>query len=326
MSSSKVSVPVPRLQVDFASMLEEIRSNFLQEALGETVRRMSIATIDQQLSEYVPHEHLQDLARCGLRGELVYSVPCLLEENPRLLGYYRLLLGFSQKEFYSSSLGLSVFKTLETNGRLSNSNRNLLPALCRELIASASWLLEGIGVERISRKILDDLTLLTVGPQLRGGANVKKGAVAIKEVFHAIHLIVAHAVQEFSPRSIELKNAAGRKVLIEFAPDPDIVILEEIGKNRFRNIIAIEVKGGEDFSNIHNRIGEAEKSHRKARGRGFVECWTVVNVKNMDLEMAKKESPTTDMFFQLADIQSQEGGAYQDFRSRILSLTGISGG
>lgn len=52
-------------------------------------------------------------------------------------------------------------------------------------------------------------------------------------------------------------------MLIEFAPDPDIVIREEFSKGKYRNIITIEVKGGTDFSNIHNRVGEAEKSHQR---------------------------------------------------------------
>lgn len=39
--------------------------------------------------------------------------------------------------------------------------------------------------------------------------------------------------------------------------------------NDFRNIIAVEVKGGTDFSNIHNRIGEAEKSHQTPVLSGF---------------------------------------------------------
>ncbi len=72
---------------------------------------------------------------------------------------------------------------------------------------------------------------------------------------------------------------------------PDIIIREEMSKGTFRNIIAIEVKGGTDYSNIHNRIGEAEKSHQKARNSGFVECWTVVNVDRLDFTVAKSESP-----------------------------------
>jgi hypothetical protein len=111
--------------------------------------------------------------------------------------------------------------------------------------------------------------------------------------------------------------------LIEFAPDPDIIILEEMEPNHFRNVVAIEVKSGTDISNIHNRIGEAEKSHQKARQQGFTECWTVVNVSKLDLKKAKGESPSTDRFYSLSELITRSGDEYDDFRRRILSLTAI---
>jgi hypothetical protein len=122
-------------------------------------------------------------------------------------------------------------------------------------------------------------------------------------------------------------------VLIEFAPDPDIIIREEmtpidpytLAAATFAEKIAIEVKAGQDFSNIHNRIGEAEKSHQKAKARGFVECWTVVNVDAVDLAMAKQESPSTNRFYRLSAIQSGTGPEYADFRDRLLVLAGIKG-
>ncbi len=70
---------------------------------------------------------------------------------------------------------------------------------------------------------------------------------------------------------LEIKNAANRRVLIRFSSDPDIVIQEEMPTRELRNNLAIEVKGGLDFSNIHNRIGEAEKSHQKAKAAGYNE-------------------------------------------------------
>ena len=184
-------------------------------------------------------------------------------------------------------------------------------------------LLAGLGVSRINRALLDDLTLLTLGPQLRGGANVKKGAVGIGNVFDAIHDIVRRAVTRATANRIEIENAAGRTVLIESAPDPDIIIREEIAKGEYRELIAIEVKGGSDFSNIHNRIGEAEKSHQKARAAGYVECWTMVNVDKIDIPMARQESPTTNRFYRISDLTSNTGTEYQDFRNRVISLTGI---
>lgn len=278
-----INIPIPELQIDFSFALGQIRSLYLQDALCKTVEDIDLAELDRELSAFVPQVGLKILAKHGLRGELVFPVPCLLKANPYLLGYYRLLLGFSQKEFYTTKFGVSGFKSMEVKGILTNKNDNALPDLCRGLIGSAIALVDGIGIDRVSKDILDDLTLLTVGPQLRGGAIVKKGVAGIVDVFQAIHDIVEHAATSSSASKIEIENAAGRRVLIEFAPDPDIVIREEFSKGKHRNIIAIEVKGGTDFSNIHKRVGEAEKSHQKARAAGYVECWTVVNVDRIDI-------------------------------------------
>jgi hypothetical protein len=91
----------------------------------------------------------------------------------------------------------------------------------------------------------------------------------------------------------------------------------------FAEKIAIEIKAGKDASNIHNRIGEAEKSHQKARQRGFVECWTVVNVDGLDWKMAHRESPSTNRFYKLSAIVAGTGPEYTDFRNRVILLTGI---
>ena len=199
-------------------------------------------------------------------------------------------------------------------------------ALCVALTSAASSLLSGIGATDVNGEFLDDLTLLTLGTQLRGGANVKKGSDAIRKVFGLVHDIVAGSAVDTSDRCIHVRNAAGREVLIEFASDPDIVIREAMRPNVFRNVIAIEVKGGKDFSNIHNRVGEAEKSHQKARQEGFVECWTVVNVDAIDMDMARRESPTTNRFYLLSKLESKSSDEFEDFRNRIISLTGIPTG
>ena len=57
-----------------------------------------------------------------------------------------------------------------------------------------------------------------------------------------------------------------RKVVIwPLATDPDIRIQEEFEPGQLRNKVAIEIKGGTDISNAHNRAGEAEKSHQKGQ-------------------------------------------------------------
>lgn len=192
------------------------------------------------------------------------------------------------------------------------------------MIKGLCALVDGIGITRISRDLLDDLTLLTLGPQLRGSANVKKGSVSIQVVFELIRDIVRPAVTTATDKRLVLMNAARRRVTIQFASDPDIVIRELMSKGSYRNIIAVEVKGGTDISNIHNRIGEAEKSHQKARQSGYTECWTIVNVYKLDDAKARRESPSTNIFFHLSEIIQTDTVAYADFRNRILALTGIS--
>jgi hypothetical protein len=313
----------PDLQIEFSLALAEIRRLFLQEALQDTVRSLQIVSLDQELGRLVSAKALSAMAAHSLRGELIFPTPLVLETNPRLLGYYRLLYGFSQKAFYTSATGVGPFKGMEERGKVPAACAARVEALCEALIPCGETLLDGIGPTRLSLELLDDLTLLTVGPQLRGGANVKKGAKGIVQVFEAIHAIVASSAIAVDETRISVKNAAGRMVYIEFAPDPDIIIREEMAPASFSEKIAIEVKAGEDFSNIHNRIGEAEKSHQKARQRGYVECWTVVNVDRIDMTMARQESPSTNRFYRLSDILSGAGAEFTDFQHRIFSLTGI---
>lgn len=254
---------------------------------------------------------------------MMFPVPIILAANPRLIAYYRLLYGYSQKEFYTTATGVGRFRAMEERGAVRAELADSLGELCEGMCMAGALLLAAVGAGQLSASLLDDLTLLTLGPQFRGGANVKKGSAGILTVFNAIQEIVQGAVLAVSSSRIEIQNAAGRRVLIQFAADPDIIIREEMRADHFRELIAIEVKAGSDFSNIHNRIGEAEKSHQKAKAAGYVECWTVVNVDRIDMDMARKESPSTNRFYRISDILAADGVAYLDFRDRVISLTGI---
>ena len=314
-------IPEPDLQIEFHRRLEAIRAGWLIDALLSTVSRLDISQIDRELAEFVSPPAMQDVAGWGLRGEILFAVPCILESNPALLGYYRLLLGFSQKQFYGDRYGIRPFKGMEDTGHLSAANRADLKGLCQTLCKSAQLLVEGTGP--LSREAVHELTLLTLGPQLRGGALNRLGSRATRRVFDLISSLAAPAIITSSQRSIEMRNAAGRAVRVEFASDPDICIREELPSGKFRNLVAIEIKGGRDYSNVHNRIGEAEKSHQKARKDGYVECWTIVGVRDLDLSQARRESPTTDRFYHLDRIVDESSGEFADFRENLLSRIGI---
>jgi len=113
---SKFNILEPELQINFAQILRQLRDQYLQQALAKTIQNMEISEIDHELARYVPAQSLSLLASRGLRGELLFPVPAVLQQNPYLLGYYRLLLGFSQKIFYSGEFGLTSFKSMEDWG------------------------------------------------------------------------------------------------------------------------------------------------------------------------------------------------------------------
>jgi hypothetical protein len=315
-------VPLPELQVAFYEKLREMRKTHLLEALLKTVTSADIGKIDAGLRVLVSNTALQRMAGWGLRGEIVFAVPYLLECNPRLLGYYRLLLGFSQKQFYGAELGFQKFKPLEERGVLKAAHRGLVRQLCAALCQSAEFLV--LRVEELSETAVRELTILTLGPQLRGGVLNLLGTQATKEVFRIIKNVVSGGFVSASENTIAIRNAAGRFVEIEFASDPDVRIRERLQSDRYRNIVAIEIKGGSDRSNIHNRLGEAEKSHQKARNDGFVECWTIVRVKALDLSVARSESPSTDKFYNLDELMVAESDEFADFSEHLRSLVGLS--
>lgn len=86
--------------------------------------------------------------------------------------------------------------------------------------------------------------------------------------------------------------------------------------------MSIEIKGGTDASNIHNRLGEAEKSHLKAKNLGFFEFWTITRV-DLPSGVAKRDSPTTVHFFNLDRISNKSTTDHKELRALLGSLMGI---
>lgn len=179
-----MSLPVlqPDLQVGFYYKLKSIKDLYFHEALSKTIRKLKVADIDSELQKFVSDDALQKLASFSLRGEVLFATPMLLTENPFLIGYYRLLLGFSQKEFYKGPFG--KFRKMEEKGTLLGSAQKGLAALCQSLVASSELLLKQI--DEISILSLSELQLLTVGPQLRGSMNNKYGVIATQKTFSLI--------------------------------------------------------------------------------------------------------------------------------------------
>ena len=268
----------PDLQVSFYYKLKEIRSVYLNEALKEAVGKASIAEIDAELNHHVSPEALKRVATFGVRGEILFPVPVLLRIDPFLLGYYRLLYGFSQKEFYKPPF--SRFRDMEDSGSIPDRVSKFIPDLALSLIRTGELLVENI--DKISLNIVHELQLLTYGPLLRGSHNTSLGSAAEKEVKDAIRSILARRVEiQEATHNMRFSNPKGEVIQLIFSGDPDVsIFVNETGEDAVPKL-SIEIKGGTDFSNIHNRLGEAEKSHIKANDAGFEECWTIMAVQSL---------------------------------------------
>lgn len=315
-------VLVPDAQISFSAKLETIRSMYLGEAMRQTVQTVGVAKIDRELAKYVEADYRTKVGTFGLRGEVFFPVPCLLAANPFLLGYYRLLYGFSQKQFYSQG-PFGKFATLEEKGHIPTRIEKEIPDFCRSLVGTAEMLVDGVTgtAANLTLEVVKELQLLTLGPQFRGGRNNAIGDVATQTVFDLIKVIVKPYVKQEIGRTLIIENAIGHTVSIAFSNDPDIAITSKIATG-LHPILAIEIKGGKDVSNLLNRLGEAEKSHVSAKASGYPQCWTITNVE-IEESKARGKSPSTNKFFYLGDLLDKKTGAYKTFEAELCSDLGI---
>jgi hypothetical protein len=216
---------------------------------------------------------------------------------------------------------MGQFKKMETRGLLNLAKRPDLEGFCAAMAASLAEMVRQMS-PAISGRDVTGLPLLTLGSQFQGANNNAIGRQATIDVFLAVSELVKDCITSQDGRQITIRNAAGRRVVIALASDPDIRIQEEFG-GQLRNKVAIEIKGGTDVSNAHNRAGEAEKSHQKAKKEGFRDYWTIISKAGLNVEKLKSESPTTNDWFDVAQVLARTGDDWNLFRSRFADATGI---
>src|SRR5438067_13639425 len=122
--------------------------------------------------------------------------------KPALLGYYRLLLGVPQKSFYISSTGIRLFRAMAALGVLNDTQKTMLPLLCRALGEGLSELVRQMSPV-ITQRDVSELQLLTLGAQFQGSNNNTIGKQAVLDVFLSIREIVKdHVIDEQQGRII----------------------------------------------------------------------------------------------------------------------------
>jgi len=320
---NEASIPVPEAsrQVQFHQLLVSARKTWLIDALSEALTRVDQRQLKSQLLEFVPSDAQRILAAAGIRDEHVFPTPILLEAAPTLVGYYRLLLGLPQKAFYAGGTGMGPFKNMEMKGTLRGQTQPKLAAFCRAMNAALADLVRQIS-PRVTARDISELPLLTLGSFFQGANNVKIGKQATLGVFLLLFELVESQVSAHTEKKITIKNAAGRTVTLSLGSDPDVSIEEDVS-GKVRRKVALEIKGGTDQSNAHNRAGEAEKSHQKARDQGYRDFWTLIAKRGLDMARLSSESPTTRSWFDVAQVLGRQGEDWEEFRSRIAEVVGI---
>ena len=308
-------------QVIFHQALVAARKTALMDALSEALGEIEPNLLKKQITKYAPVDAQKILAASGIRDEHVFPAPIVLEKKPTLVGYYRLLLGMSQKRFYRKGTGMSPYKGMEVRGLINTNNPPDLDHFCAVMAEHLAQLLRQISPKITSRDI-SELPLLTLGAQLYGSNNNAIGRKATLDVFVSVAEIVKDFIVSRDTRKITLINASKRKVVLALSTDPDIRIQEEF-EGKLRNKVAIEIKGGTDISNAHNRAGEAEKSHLKAKKQNFRDYWTLISKAGLSMDKLKQESPTTGSWFDVAQVLAREGDDWNEFKSRFAGEAGI---
>jgi hypothetical protein len=290
------------------------------DALADALSSLEQRTVKKQAAEYVPADVQKLLAASGLRDEYVFPLPAVIKKKATLIGYYRLLLGAPQKGFYKGATGMGLFKSMEETGTMSKRQEVHVPDFCAAMAKPLAELVRQI--PNFTDRDLRELPLLTFGSQLQGSNNTQIGKKAMQEIFAAITEILEKHVTKKEPNRLTLKNASGRTVFLTLAHDPDVCVEEQV-EGRIHNKVAIEVKGGTDVSNAHNRAGEAEKSHLKAKRKGFKDFWTIISKTGLEMHKLAQESQTTTEWFDVTELLARKGRDWEDFRQRLAGAVGI---
>jgi len=312
--------PGPSRQLGFHQLLVAARKMYFMDALADALGKLDQRRIKEQAAKYVPADVQKLLAASGLRDEHVFPLPAVIEEKPTLIGYYRLLLGAPQKGFYKGGTGMAIFKSMEEMGTMSSRQQAYVPRFCSAMAEPLAELVRQI--PKFAERDLRELPLLTFGSQLQGSNNTQIGKKAMQELFVVITEILEKAITKKESNRLTLKNAAGRIVFVTLAHDPDVCIQEQV-ENRMHSKVAIEVKGGTDISNAHNRAGEAEKSHLKAKKKGFKDFWTIISKSGLEMYKLAQESQTTTEWFDVTELLARNGRDWEDFRQRLAGAVGI---
>jgi hypothetical protein len=208
--------------------LSAARKTWTIDALSTVLFQVDPQTLKQQIMTYVPTDIQQILAGQGILDAHVFPTPVVLEEQPTLVGYYRLLTGVGQKGFYRGGTGMGPFQRMENHGLLVPATHALLPEFCLVMADVLVELIRAIAPTLTSRDI-HELQLLTLGSNFYGSANNVIGQTATTGVLDAIAEALTEYVTARTARTLTINMPDGRTYRVALASDPDVALQEMVG-------------------------------------------------------------------------------------------------
>jgi len=322
------NVPSTAKQVYAQKTLDAFRNSMLIEEVHRAAARVDPQKLHDETVTYVSTENSRKLQGAGIREETVFALPSILLDNPKLLGYYRMLMGISEKQFYNSISGLSGYRQMEHEGTIGRHTEGDIQELCIAINKAIDDFLAACVSDTLSLD-LPELPIMTLGVYVDGVWRNNIGTNAARSVFASIREIVSDSgisVSDKTATSFLFTTKNGREFTVISGSDPDVQIFEIINHEK-HTILCIEIKGGQDVANVHNRAGEAEKSHQKAKSVGWQEAWTVIYLAGLTDDQKNKiltEAPTTDHWFDINQVVARGGDSYEDFNKSLKLKLGIS--
>ena len=248
----------------------------------------------------------------GIKPIRVFVHPEVLKQNPKRVGYYRMLAMVSQKSM--ARVGLSVNRFEEGRSHLDD---NSALEISKHLNKIVSILIEHD--EKVNDREFDLWRGMAAGSQAQGSWQNTKGdraEVVIKELIERRVREKGLILEEKSHGKGEtLKLKDGRLLIL--GSEPDIGFYED-------DIIqiAVEIKGGIDPAGVLERFGAALKSLRRAKQES-PNSVTILIMQGVSLTSKAKEEidkskSIIDYFFTIEDIIGNE-----DVRKHLFKILKI---
>jgi len=236
----------------------------------------------------------------GIKPIRVFAHPEVLKQNPKRVGYYRMLAMVSQKSM--ARVGLSINRYEEGRSYLDD---DAALEISKHLNKIISILIEHD--ETVDDREFDLWRGMAAGSQAQGSWQNTKGdraEVVIKELIERRVREKGLIFEEKAHGKSETLKLKDERLLI-LGSEPDIGIYED-------DIIqiAVEIKGGIDPAGVLERFGAALKSLRRAKQESpnsiTILIMQGVSLTSKAMEEIDRSKSIIDYFFTIEDVIGNE--------------------